>query len=116
MIMIWYRYYNCKTGDLKLPFAETAEAGWRQAGGGQGSSDQGLGDQQTEGAGGTEPAPEGAECPLQWADGPAEEQAGAAAGTGPDLLQDQQQERERRGGEEIRAKNTSYYYTEQYIT
>ena len=51
-------------GDLKLPFTATAETGWRQAGGGEGSSDQGLGDQQAEGAGGAEPAPEGAERPL----------------------------------------------------
>ena len=52
------------TGDLKLLFPAPAETRRRQAGGGQGRPDQGLGDEQAEGAGGAEPAPEGAERSL----------------------------------------------------
>lgn len=55
---------------------EAAEAGGCSSGGGEGGPDQGVGDEQAARARGPEPAPQGAESPLQPAAGTAEEAHG----------------------------------------
>ena len=68
--------------------------GGRQAGGGQGCPNQGLGHEQAQGAGGAEPTPQGPERPRQRSDGAAEKAAGATPGH--EYLSQKQQTRGRR--------------------